>query len=305
MVSRFMQNSVLALALACCSIAISQEPFAILIDAGTKGKVLVKADTSQIWREAHGGAWLGIGDSVKTLAGAKATVVFHNSARILVENGQAYRVSQDLDAPPWWQSFWEALTKNREDLTPMGASRGEVVVLLSPRAGKLLNARPAIIRTSSSTSKTYRIRIFQADSQELVWQTTTRDTSLVYPENAPALIEGQEYRIQILPKGDFFSKEWESGTFTIAPETERRAVTNLTAAVRAQYGSGDSTDVTTHYLLASFFQQNDFYSEAYREIQQALIMQPNNRAMQFQLLAWYRAAGLASLFEPLREKLVR
>jgi len=307
MARRFAKHLATIVSLTWCAAGISQEPFAVIIDVRAKGKVLMKADTSQYWREARNGTWLNIGDSVQALAGAKATIVYHIGAHKFVANGQACKIdsSQDAETPSWWQRIWEALTKNREDLTPMGASRGEVVVLLSPRAGKLLSAPPTIIRTSSSRPKTYRVRIFKADSDELVWQTISRDTLLVYPENAPALIASQEYRIHILPKGDSYPKEWERGAFMIASESERRAITNLTAALRSQYGSSDSTDVTTHFLLASFFLQNAFYTEAYWEIQRALILQPNNRAMQLQLLAWYRAAGLPSLFESLREKLVR
>ncbi len=301
---RAITHSVMLIISAWFSSGISQEPFAVITNVSKKGRVFVKSDTSHSWKEAHTGTCIGIGDSIKTIEGANATILYYNSGREFI-NGRQVIQPQEGGAPPWLSLVWKRLTSNQENLTEMGASRGETGVLLCPRAGKLLSIRPIMIRTASAQHKIYRVQLYEAASQKLVWQTTSQDTLIAYPENAPALVDSQEYRVQILPRGQFYPAAAETGTFFIASLSERNAIASWRIGMQNQYASHDSSDITIHLVLASFFFQNAYYLEAYHEIQRALTKQPDNYAMRLLLLDWYRAVNLPSLHERLREKLAQ
>ena len=282
----------------------AQQPLAIITNVS--GQVFVKSDTSKSWHKAYMKTALYPGDSVKTEYRSSATILYKNSIKKVLTSNQIYELQQydsNQESPSWLKRIWSYLISNKEDLTPIGASRGEKAVLLYPRSGKLQSRRPAIAMTSVFNPKIHRIRIFESNSGKFVWEGTYQDTIIVYPEKAPILEDNLTYIIHLLEPGEYSAYFQNKGTFIIASESERTLIKKIQSSIHAQFSSKDSLDITVNFLLANLYFKNTYYTDAYLQIQQALSKQPDNRAMKLMLLDWYRAVGLTLLIDPLIEEL--
>lgn len=278
----------------------AQETLAVITNV--RGEVFVKSVTIKSWQKANTKILLYRGDSLKIKNNSHATILYKNGIKKVLASNESIELQQydrHQKAPSWLIPIWNDLISNKEDLTPIGASRGEEAVLLYPRSGKLLSLRPSIAWTSVFDHKTYRVRIFESESGKFIWESTSQDTIISYPENAPLLEDGRKYLIQLLEQGQYFTKPENKGTFIIASKQERKSMKNLQARIYAQFSSEDSLDITVDFLLASLYFKNSYYTDAYLQIQQALSRQPDNRAIKLILLDWYGAVGLNLLIDPL------
>lgn len=282
----------------------AQEPLAIITNV--TGEAFVKSDTSKSWQKAETKTLLYYGDSLKTKKSSSVTILYQNSIKKALASNEIYELYHydgPKESPSWLTQIWNYLILNKEDLTPIGASRGEEAVLLYPRSGKLQSRRPAIALTSGFDHKLHRIRIFESKSQKLVWEIISQDTIIRYAESAPPLEDGRKYLIQLLEQGQYFTKPQNQGTFIIVSEQERNSMKSLQSRIYTEFNSEDSLDLTVDFLLASIYFKNSYYTDAYLQIQEALSKQPDNRAMKLILLDWCRAVGLNLLIDPLIKEL--
>lgn len=243
---------------------------------------------------------------MKTGRRARATILYKNSLQKTLPGGKKYVV---ISPPPssrtnsWLANLWSALTSEKEDLTLMGASRGENLLRLYPRFRKALSARPTFTWLPVTRGATHHLQIADENSWEIVWEISTVDTFASYPADAPALTDSQEYTIQLLRAGE--SDPDDEMTFTVASPEERKAMLFQQKQIEKQYRPRAAADITLNLLLAHFFLQNGFHAEAFKQICQALTKQPHNRAMKLMLLDLYRAVGPFSLIDPLIKELKR
>jgi hypothetical protein len=296
--------SALLVLLSCPFLLYAQEPLAIITQVD--GEVWVKNDTTSSWQKAIIGKRLQAGDSVRAGKNVRAIILYKNSTILTVDYNRPHLVrmpAQDGE-PSWWKRLWNyvsSLDSLEEKLTGPGGSRGEGVVLLFPRAGKVLNSHPVIAWTSPDKHKTYQVLIYQAKSHKLIWEMSSQDSVVLYPRTAPKLQENEEYRLHLMPRGKFFPED--KGLFRLATSKEIKNMRSLQKEIKRQYTSTDSLNITAHILLAATFLQNEYYTEAYQEIRQTLIKQPKAGALKIMLLDWYRAVGLSDMIPTLRQRL--
>jgi len=284
--------------------ASAQEATAVITNID--GEVFYKAAMDSSWQVARTKTPLGEGDSVKTGKRARATILYKNSLQKKLPGGKKYVV---LSPPPssrsnsWLANLWAALTSEKEDLTLMGASRGDNLLRLYPRFRKALSARPTFTWLPVVSGATHHVQIVDENSWEIIWETSTVDTFVTYPPEAPALADSQEYTIQLLRAGE--SDPDDEMTFTAASIEERETILFQQKRIEKQYRPRAAADLTLNLLLAHFFLQNEFHAEAFQQIHQALTKQPHNRAMKLVLLDLYRDVGPFSLIDPLIKELKR
>ncbi len=97
---------------------------------------------------------------------------------------------------------------------PVHRSPGPLL-LISPRQS-ILDLQPTFRwRSTSETSHNteYHVELKSEDLSDLIWEGSTRQNTITYPENAPALKRGKVYRWFVFPKG---SKPSESFQFRAA-----------------------------------------------------------------------------------------
>jgi hypothetical protein len=138
-----------------------------------------------------------------------------------------------------------------------GGTRGEPVpMLLSPRKTTLLSAHPKIRWASVANVSKYTVRV---TGPNVDWSARVDSTETVYPDNAPALVGGQSYRIRIFGGKRTSEDEGVTGLdFTIITDTEAARV----KAREAEINGLNVEETSKRLLIASLYARNNLNAEA-------------------------------------------
>lgn len=139
-----------------------------------------------------------------------------------------------------------------------GGTRGTepIPMLLSPRKTTLLSAHPKIRWTSVANVIKYTVRV---TGPNVDWSARVESTEIVYPDNAPALVGGQSYKIRILAGRRTSDDENVPGLdFTIIADTEGARV----KAREAEINGLNVEETSKRLVIASLYARNNLNAEA-------------------------------------------
>jgi len=132
-----------------------------------------------------------------------------------------------------------------ERIAPPTVVRGGVAAGFP--AGKLLERRPAF-RWRPAPGVTQWVVILRRQEGTLVWEERSRDSSLAYPANRPALEPGGKYLWEVSGHGPL-GEERAAQAFTVASEEERAAFEAARGEIARIAEPRDVSLLTAHYAL--------------------------------------------------------
>ncbi len=284
---------VLAVSLIASAINYAQTPIATMVSY--KGPVLIKPSKSGKWDSTMKSLRLGAGDSIKLGKKAKATVLYLNGKEIRLTSGEIHCVTtaKQKHINSKIATVLEWLFEQETPL-PHGISRGtdKPPVLIYPRYGQLLSNRPAFAWLSSAAGTEYVIELFN-EEDSLIWKSIQKDTVLKYPAEAPQLIDGATYQVEI--SRQFKDGAEDYGDFAIASTADSARMVALQQEIKSTYKSAVTSDI----IYAASLMKEEFFTEALRVLQEALKKQPDNRAIRTMLAQIYEQVGPPLLIKPM------
>lgn len=269
---------------------------ATIVNVQGHGRIWIKAKTKRRW-QANAKNWqLYEGDSVKTDARTSATLLYCKGQAIRLGPKKSHRVTERKDATKFFDILKSAF--NREAPSLQGVSRGldRPPVLIYPCYGKILSNRPVAAWLASTPGTEYRIRFYDANDL-LVWETLQQDTTFAYPPNAPKLLDGADYQIEISRK--YKNESETSGNFSVAPAEQRAQIAARLKEIQALYQSEDQLAVTVEIVSAALLVREEYFTDAVLALQGALKKQPANRAARTMLAQIYEQVGPPVLIKPM------
>ena len=135
-------------------------------------------------------------------------------------------------------------------------------VVISPRATLLLTTRPAIRWTPIAgprESTTYKVTIY-GENMKVIWsRNADSKTRLAYPDEEPALAEGQTYKVVVTAAGLSSESERSPGLgFTTLTQDQALALGGEETK-RRQLGLPDAQ---SRFLISTLYAARELYSEA-------------------------------------------
>ena len=291
-----------------------------------------RAQQTEAWLIAHdgdvfikkqGAPWqpfaaqfdLNVGDSVRTGAESRATLLYRTGAFVTVTAHEDYGVvtARDIGAPP---ELVEALewAFDRDDPETPDVLRGtidEPPVLIYPRKGKVLLQRPPFLWMAAiPRDATYRVRVIkdlstvlcQMDGADLWEVSATADTTLQYPANKPPLARDQRYWVEIeRAHEDTFE---DAGCFTVVSEETYEEHDEGLRKCKDTPGNQFEGVLAEYICAASYLSTRSFFTDALLYLELAEDEQPGEPWIQW-LRNWiYEEAGLSFLIKPLEDRFV-
>ena len=258
-----------------------------------EGDVSVKMKDSTAWNPISEGTILFAGDTIQTGAEARATLLLQSARRVKMEANERFLVTADsTDLPTWIQRVIVSLFSKATPTSPgfVRGTKSDPPILLYPRYGKLLSARPTFVWLHAlPRGASYQLHLAN-DHHELIWSSpVTRDSTLHYPdETEEPLQAGQTYTFEVKPLS---TDESGSGSFTVATDAQRTATAQAWEDILSEYISTDPHDITALVVFAAYLFENEFYTDAYLALERARALQPNSPAVQCLFAQIYEWAG--------------
>lgn len=251
------------------------------------GAVYVKRAGTAVWQPAKLDFVLNENDSVKTADNTSVTILYKQGHAKQLNANQTYVVRT---TPPEPASFLAEIATalshwvfGGKKIPKLGIRRGaDEPMVLYPRAGKLLTARPDFAWQSLGDGITYQIRLEKSSPNQCIdkvpdktmWKLIRQDTLLHYPESEPELVAGQEYWIELKKQAGAYLDVTKC--MTLVSEEERKRIEEQLNAVHELYASGDPEDLTETMVAAAFLMQKAFYTAAYKRLQAVHNQHPGN-----------------------------
>lgn len=286
--------SLLALLLFSAATSHGQQALATL--ASVQGQVSVKSAASSRWEKAENKTALRVGDSVRTGAKSSVKLLYANGSEIHLTSNQKHVVGARAEAASLPERVLAAIQIFFEPPAALtqGARRGadKPPAMLYPRKGKILSNTPTFAWLSSAPGTVYHLKLVR-DTGTIcrilgndLWEKTTRDTVMTFPQAEPALLASQNYWVEIKRETSGHFEDY--ACFTVAEAGQRTELEALRQQLRARYGSTDPNDVTFALMYAALLRHEEFFTEALVVVQEALRKQPKNptlRALQKRIYA--------------------
>jgi len=257
-----------------------------------QGRIAVKTKSSRRWENNPKNWSLCEGDSVKVIQKASATILYRNGhEERLDQSKSSHRVTRNI-----LKSNSEKISTilswllGQEKPLPQGKSRGagEPPVLIYPRYGKMLSTQPPFAWLSSAPGTEYHLQLFNANDN-LVWQTTIKDTMVNFPSSASKLMPGAFYQVELKRLNKNSVEDY--GNFVIAATEENAAMTALRQDIQKTFKVSGPNDVTADMVYAAALMKDEFFTEALLVLQNALKKQPRNQTLRTMLAQIYDQVG--------------
>lgn len=152
-------------------------------------------------------------------------------------------------------------------------------LVLSPRMTKLLSEHPLLRWTEAKGSTVYYLAV---RGPELLWtKKVVSKTELLYPDDAPKLESGQQYKLIVAVDAEHSSEIEEANGlgFSVLPSKERKTV----LAEQGQLEHLGLEEGPTQYLIARLYASHGLNAEAIQKLE--------NDAKSFQVAATERLLG--------------
>jgi tetratricopeptide (TPR) repeat protein len=132
-------------------------------------------------------------------------------------------------------------------------------IILSPRATKLLQPRPLLRWAAVPGQSRYELAIKDLVAGKTHWSTVVKDkTELLYPKEAPPLIAGRGYLLQVTAGGSSSDSEGPMDrSFSVLEPEEAAAVQNVERALTALQLPPEKI----RFLAASLYFHHALYAE--------------------------------------------
>jgi hypothetical protein len=275
------------------------EPVAILTEIKTgQGDVRVKPVGEADWKAVLPLLSLHPGDQVRATGNATAVLMFAGGqgAMTISTANSPYTIQVPPGAVGQGKvqgliaDLGRMLAGKKKDLTyvPLAVRSGkQPPLLLSPRDGKLFG--PPTLEWAGSDRFHYTVRVL--GPQGLVWeQANLPKAALPYPASAPRLSPGVPYRWELETR-DFPNQQ---GRFVILPAAEvaqlRDTLTALDPIVLRGYPKN-----TVILMRAVYLFEHELYSEAGKELQAAIAVDPDEPGLHLMLGQVHERVGLMEL----------
>ena len=242
----------------------SATPDAVLLRV--QGEVrLQQVITGQVVPASFGdGLWRG--DVITTGQDAQAEVLCSDGDSVRIEPNQSVAVVCGETPDPVYQSVIvrihggqiETLPPTRPDLPD---DDDNLPTILSPRNTHLIEGRPAIRWRAVEGAGDYTVLV--SDPRGELWQVTTQETELPYPEPQPALEAGVSYLIQITAgMGPTQSQPSETVLLMMLSAADVEQVRQFETQVEALDVSAESA----RFILAVYYADQELYDAAITEL---------------------------------------
>jgi hypothetical protein len=217
--------SVLACLLLGCHAAPSPQPAPTPGGAGSNGLHLIVAVQGQLsvkrvgWREyapARFGTGLHFGDLLRPGDGAQVAIVCSDLTVASVTGGPSPVPCKPAPQPA-------LVYRGSQVNTVRGFSNGAFPRVLAPRMTRILDPQPVIRWSPVAGVITYTVAV---RGSGINWRREVRGaTEVVYPEDAPALMEGSSYKVTVSGGGHSSDEDTAPGLgFSLLPAGEAGAV---------------------------------------------------------------------------------
>lgn len=185
----------------------------------------------------------------------------------------------------------------------IGASRGgplgpRIPMVLSPRATTLLGKHPRLSWTPVAGASQYSVTIRDTKQRATHWSTTTREAAIDYPQDAPGLLPGRPYLLQVTT-GEHSSDEEGPGErgFSVL---EPGAAAPIEQKMK-QLEALKLDDKTAHFLIASLYFRQGLLAEGIAKLEGRPELS-QVAAAELLLARAYHQSGLAHVAEPHAKK---
>jgi hypothetical protein len=205
------------------------------------GKLSLKRKDWNQYAPAMFGTAVKRGDLLRLENSSKATVVCADLTVHLVSNGPS-GVPCDSNKKPVLIYRGERINTTR------GYESSRFPLVISPRKTLLLNSRPTLRWTPVVDADTYEVRV---RGRNVKWRTEVHSkTEIVYPDDAPALVAGSTYIVEVIANGRSSKKEGVPGLgFKRLKPDEAKAVGEAVQKIRAL----GLADAPTQLLIAKLY----------------------------------------------------
>jgi hypothetical protein len=243
---------------------LSAAPAAVL--TRVQGDVrLQQAAASQVV-QASFGDYLWQGDVIMTGQEAQAEAVCSDGIAIQVDPDQEATVTCGETPDPTYQRV--ILHTHGGQIETLPATRlappayGDLPVIWRPRNTRIAHQRPTIRWAAVEHATGYKV-VVRSPGGDL-WQVTTEDTELPYPETQPALEHGNSYIVQVIAQLGLVEqpRPSEEVLVTVLPAADVERVHQ----VEAQVGSLGLSRESARLFLSTYYVDMQLYDRAIREL---------------------------------------
>lgn len=170
--------------------------------------------------------------------------------------------------------------------------------VLSPRATALLGKHPRLSWTSVAGASQYTVALWDMKQRATHWSTTTRETAIDYPQDAPELLPGRSYLLKVTA-GEHSSNEEGPGerSFSVLEPGTAAPIEQKVKQLEAL----KLDDKTTHFLIASLYLRQRLVAEGIAKLEGRPELSQEAAAERLLALA-YHQSGLDSVAEPHAKK---
>lgn len=240
------------------------------------------------------------GDRVRTASGAQAVLLFSDNNLMTVSGGNTYTVGGA--AASGGRSVSSSVISSDTDLTLHRAGAGEVEVLGGLRNS--LKRDPITVRSPVNTRVTSDRPIFHWESLDgfdsyvvtlqsagrEIWRAETDETSITYPENAPALAADETYFWRVTGENLMDSEDSKLVSFQVLSGEEQSSFETALAELNAQYEADQRGD-SYLFLLGTLQAKHQVYDGAIDSFERIAQIHPGSSNVHQILGSLYAEVG--------------
>jgi hypothetical protein len=236
-----------------------------------QGDVRLKKSTQGSFIPALWGMQLSTGDQLKTNEAAQVSILFASSNMITLGANSAMTISEsvksagetstvqnldpDLSADLAFISYEEKDGSEVGLLAGLRGQPGESIVLLAPRNTQLKTQRPVFKWHTFKEYEMFKISLFNADGR--IWTKETNNPFLDYPDDQPALSQGESYFWVVEGENLLDSDKSASISFGILAEN------NLVSLEEKEQRLSETLSGSNKwFFLGNLYQKNELYQDA-------------------------------------------
>jgi tetratricopeptide (TPR) repeat protein len=237
---------------------------------------LIKANDKEAKRVVFG-MQLSEGDRVKTEKKGSVSMLFSNGNLVSLGPGKhivisedemgdhAVRVNEDL------AGGFSDLALRQDQKGEMGVlmklrndETSQLLILVSPCNTMITDQRPRLSWESLRPADEYMVRLY--NSKGLVWEKTTSEHSLAFPENEKELAFGESYFWNVEGLDLIESFKSQNKKFTLLSEEEAQKVKQEEVKLTRIFSEHPKSS-SLHTLLGTYYANSGLYEDAIREFE--------------------------------------
>jgi len=273
---------------------------------GKRGQVHIKKKSDKEWKPAEVATRLSEGDSVKTRESSKVVILYFKGNKIRLGANKSHLVQKK----PKENFSFAGILKwffGENEIPQPGSSRGlgDRPLIHYPRYGKVLSSEPGFAWFPAKPGTVYKVKLVKGTGTYCqqsgidLWEVSTQDTSLDFPDNQENLVENQQYWLELRYQ---LSEGKDYGCFTVTSEEERLRIQNKLEDIHENHLSDDLEDVSEIIDSVSFLMEEEYFTEALKMLLKAYEHDPRNESVRAMLAFLYEEVGPRPLIGQLLDR---